>query len=153
MQILLEDWIELRDWSANLLRTQFRFGDPREILQSENRGNAVIPDTEWHYRTHGIGVEVYQEDGRAIDFDFDTDSLGFKIPDPWRLMIFAETEVAARRPMAEFYRIILSDTDHFKILAAEVIAANERRNANKSEQATPRKPSDQFALNPGAPVL
>jgi hypothetical protein len=27
------------------------------------------------------------------------------------------------------------------------------KNANKSEQATPRKPSDQIELNPGAPVL
>lgn len=121
---LLSDWFELRDWAAALLTTQFGFVDAREILESSNRGNRPIPGTDWRYRTHGIGVEVYQDRGRAVDFDFSSD--GFKMPDPWRLRWFAEAEIRAKRPSADSYRTILRDEKRFETFAKQAINTHEQ---------------------------
>ena len=40
--------------------------------------------------------------------------------------------------------------EYSKIQTAKI---NQIKKHNKSEQATPRKPSDQFEIDPGAPVL
>ena len=132
MDALLSDWFELRDWAAELLTTTFGFDGPREILDTQNRGNEPIPGTDWFYRTHGIGVEVYQARGRAVDFDFAFPSPGFEIPDPWRLRWFAEAEIRAKRPMADAYRAILRDEKRFDAIAKAAITSHQNRGANKA---------------------
>lgn len=69
----------------------FGFKKAEDVLQPENRGDVQIPGTNWRYRTHGIGIDVYRTaDVGGIDFDFD------KLDqDLWRLKIFFEKQYNA----------------------------------------------------------
>lgn len=77
-------WYDQKAWAEELLVKSFNLDTAEDILKQENRGNNPIPGTNWMYRTHGVGVDIYRTvDVGGIDFDFDKPD-----PDAWRLQIF-----------------------------------------------------------------
>jgi hypothetical protein len=121
MQNLIAEWIKMRNWAANLLMYKLVLDSPREILRPENRGRKPIPDSDWVYRTHGIGVDVTQCDGLGgIDFDFAHET-EFAPPDPWRLQLFAQRALRAGKLSREIYEPLLADQSAFNALADEVL--------------------------------
>ena len=98
-------WYAHKAWAEELLSKAFSLNAAEDILQSENRGCKPIPGTNWMYRTHGVGVDIYRtSDVGGIDFDFDKPD-----PDAWRLMIFFEKQYnEGNLPLAE-YRELYED--------------------------------------------
>ena len=98
-------WYAQRKWAEELLVQSFQLEKADDILQAKYRGSNPIPGTNWMYRTHGIGVDIYRTaDVGGIDFDFN------KIdPDEWRLRIFFEKQYnEGNLPLAE-YRELYED--------------------------------------------
>lgn len=98
-------WYAQRKWAEELLVKSFKLEKAEDILQSKYRGRNPIPGTNWMYRTHGIGVDIYRTvDVGGIDFDFDKVA-----PDEWRLRIFFEKQYnEGNLPLAE-YRELYED--------------------------------------------
>lgn len=69
---LIPLWYATRLWAEDLLRRYLDLADAVDILKPENRGKKPISGTNWMYRTHGVGVDIYKtEEVGGIDFDFD----------------------------------------------------------------------------------
>ena len=109
----------MRDWAAALIADQLGLDAPHDILRAEHRGRRNLGDTEWTYRTHGVGVDVVHKDGRGgIDFDFGfLPEKEFADPDSWRLRLFAERAIHAGKLPADIFRPLLADEDAFWALA------------------------------------
>ncbi|MHA2710222.1 DUF6896 domain-containing protein [Vibrio owensii] len=98
-------WYAQRKWAEELLVQSFQLEKAEDILQAKHRGTHQIPGTNWMYRTHGIGVDIYRTaDVGGVDFDFN------KIePDAWRLRVFFEKQYnEGNLPLAE-YRELYED--------------------------------------------
>jgi len=98
-------WYAQRKWAEELLVQSFQLEKAEDILQPKYRGANPIPGTNWMYRTHGIGVDIYRTaDVGGIDFDFN------KIdPDEWRLRVFFEKQYnEGNLPLAD-YRELYED--------------------------------------------
>ncbi len=84
IRALIPLWYATQAWAKELLIRSFQLNSADEILQPSHRGAYPIPGTNWHLRTHGIGVDIHKAPHvGGIDFDFDKPD-----PDPWRLKIF-----------------------------------------------------------------
>jgi hypothetical protein len=105
VRILIPLWYAQRKWAEELLVRAFNLNEAEDILQSKYRGRINIPGTNWMYRTHGVGVEIYRTaDVGGIDFDFDKPD-----PDPWRLRVFIEKQYnEGNLPLAD-YRELYED--------------------------------------------
>ncbi len=90
---LARQWAVIRDWAEDLLCDALHLSHPRDVLSPQNRGRHPIPNTPWHYSTHGAGVDIHL-DGEVggIDFDFDQRS-----PDLSRLRLFADRQLNTGR--------------------------------------------------------
>ena len=104
---LMPLWYAQRKWAEELLIKSFNLSQAEDILQQKYRGANQIPGTNWMYRTHGIGVDIYRTvEVGGIDFDFDKVA-----PDEWRLKIFFEKQYhEGNSPLAE-YRDLAEDED------------------------------------------
>ena len=98
-------WYAQRKWAEELLIQSFQLEKAEDILHSKYRGANSIPGTNWMYRTHGIGVDIYRTaDVGGIDFDFNKVD-----PDEWRLRIFFEKQYnEGNLPLAD-YRELYED--------------------------------------------
>lgn len=102
---LCDLWLATRTWAEAMLVKVVGLREPSQVLANEHRGFRQIGDTGWYYRTHGLGVDICREDeSDGIDFDFDK-----SMPDPWRLQIFAEKQVAAGNLSAQEYGPLIQD--------------------------------------------
>ena len=73
----------------------------------ENRGKKPILGTNWMYRTHGVGVDIYKtEEAGGIDFDFDKPE-----PDAWRMKIFFRRQYNDGNLNLEIYRHLFEDEE------------------------------------------
>jgi hypothetical protein len=81
------------------IKKTFCLEKPEEILSRKYRGTKSIPGTNWNYRTHGIGVDIFKaEEVGGIDFDFDKPN-----PDEWRLTIFFKRQYnEGNLPLTEY---------------------------------------------------
>lgn len=92
--------------------------DAQDILRQEYRGNNSVPGTNWMYRTHGVGIDVYRTaDVGGIDFDFDKPD-----PDPWRLQIFFEKQYNEGNLPLNEYRELYEDEELLKSCIEHTIA-------------------------------
>ncbi len=105
VQRIIPLWYAQKAWAEELLVRAFNLEQAQDILNSDFRGNRPIPGTNWMYRTHGVGVDIYRTaDVGGIDFDFDKSD-----PDEWRLRIFFEKQYnEGNLPLAE-YRELYED--------------------------------------------
>jgi hypothetical protein len=89
IQKIIPLWYAHKVWAEELLVRAFNLESVQDnILKSEFRGCHQIPGTNWMYRTHGVGVDIYRTaDVGGIDFDFDKPD-----HDEWRLIIFFEKQ-------------------------------------------------------------
>lgn len=85
---LIPLWYGVLAWAKEVLAHAYKLDDTKDILNLEFRGRNQIPGTNWFYRTHGIGVDIFKTpEVGGIDFDF-----GKKEPDEWRLKLFFEKQ-------------------------------------------------------------
>lgn len=110
-------WQATRLWAEELLRRYFELQDVAEILKPEKRGRKAIPGTNWMYRTHGVGVDVYKtEEVGGIDFDFNKPH-----PDPWRMKIFFRRQYNDGNLNFELYRELFEDEELLDKELAELL--------------------------------
>lgn len=103
-------WHAEMAWANELLTRTFNLKRAQDILAPEYRGRKKIPGTNWFYRTHGIGVDVYRTpEVGGIDFDFDKPE-----PDAWRLGIFLARQVNAGSLSYESYRHLVEDEERLQ---------------------------------------
>jgi hypothetical protein len=102
---LIPLWYATRLWAEELLRRSLGIENSIEALLPENRGIKAISGTNWMYRTHGVGVDVYKtNDVGGIDFDFNKPD-----PDSWRLKIFFRRQYNDSNLSYERYRNFFED--------------------------------------------
>lgn len=105
IQNIIPLWYAQKKWAEELLVRAFDLEDAGDILKQENRGNNPIPGTNWMYRTHGVGVDIYRTaDVGGIDFDFDKPD-----PDEWRLRDFFEKQYNEGNLPLNEYRELFED--------------------------------------------
>lgn len=115
---LLPHWYATRTWAEEILVSSLGLTAPEDVLLVPHRGRKSIPGLTWHYRTHGIGVDIDRGlNCGGIDFDFDKAD-----PDPWQLRIFAEKQLNAGNLPVEYNELIL-DEDRFLATAKTVLAS------------------------------
>lgn len=115
---LIPLWYAEKKWAEELLTRALNLEVADDILQGQNRGNKQIPGTNWFYRTHGIGVDVYRtEEVGGIDFDFGKDN-----PDPWRLRIFFEKQYNAGNLSYEKYKHLFEDEELVESVINKVLS-------------------------------
>lgn len=118
IRLLLPQWYAWRRWAEELLCRSFALAAPEEILKRPGKGGVhAIPGTTWHYRAHGVGVDIDRGlVSGGIDFDFDKQD-----PDPWRLKLFAEKQLNAGNLPWGDYRSLLDDEERFTSAAMLVL--------------------------------
>ncbi len=111
-------WYAQKAWAEELLVKSFNLDKAEDILKQENRGNNPIPGTNWMYRTHGVGVDIYRTaDVGGIDFDFDKPD-----PDTWRLQIFFEKQYNEGNLPLNEYRELYEDEGLLKCFVEQALA-------------------------------
>ena len=117
VQKIIPLWYAQRAWAEELLKRAFNLEEAHDILKKELRGNNPIQGTNWMYRTHGVGVDIYRTaDVGGIDFDFDKPD-----PDEWRLRDFIERQYnEGNLPLAE-YRELYEDEGLLKCFISEAL--------------------------------
>ena len=106
---LIKRWYEVRQWAEKFLCDSLKLKNPCDILQSKYRGRHQVLDTEWWYRTHGIGVDITKSGNKGgIDFDFDKLE-----PDEWRLREFMVKQLNDGTLIKRTYRPLLQDKKRF----------------------------------------
>jgi hypothetical protein len=114
---LVPHWYSTRRWAEELLVRALGLTDAKDVLTTQHRGRKPIPGSNWTYRTHGCGVDLFRTSGGGgIDFDFDKPN-----PDCWRLRLFAEKQWHVGN-LPQTYQHLIEDEDRFDKLAAAVIA-------------------------------
>lgn len=104
---LIPLWHATRVWAEDLLRRYIELEEADKILKPEKRGRKPIPGTNWMYRTHGVGVDIYKtEDVGGIDFDFDKPN-----PDAWRMKTFFRRQYNDGNLNFDTYRHLFEDED------------------------------------------
>lgn len=104
---LIPIWYAHKAWAEELLVRVFKLKSAGDILNQDFRGNNPIPGTNWMYRTHGVGVDIYRtSEVGGIDFDFDKPD-----PDVWRLGIFFEKQYNEGNLPLNEYRELYEDKD------------------------------------------
>jgi hypothetical protein len=114
---LIPLWYATRLWAEELLRRHLDLADAADVLKPENRGKKVINGTNWMYRTHGVGVDIYKtEEVGGIDFDFEKPN-----PDPWRMKIFFRRQYNEGNLNLELYRNLFENEESLDRELAELL--------------------------------
>ncbi len=117
VKLVIPLWYAQKKWAEELLVRSFLLEKPEDILKPDYRGNKEIPGTNWMYRTHGVGVEIYRTaDVGGIDFDFDKPD-----PDEWRLRIFIEKQYNEGNLSLQEYRELYEDEGLLQCSVAEAL--------------------------------
>lgn len=116
---LLPLWYGVLAWAKEVLAHAYKLDDAKDILNLEFRGRNQIPGTNWFYRTHGIGVDIFKTpEVGGIDFDF-----GKNEPDEWRLKLFFEKQFNdGQLPYAD-YQHLANDEERLK-KAIKIVLSN-----------------------------
>jgi len=102
---LIERWHTTKSWAESLICEYIGIENACDILQHEYRGKRQLGDSDWYYRTHGVGVDVLKEGNKGgIDFDFDQ-----KNPDSYRLREFMIKQLNDGKLTKKYYRELLQD--------------------------------------------
>lgn len=118
VKALVVNWHETREWAEKLLVQAFDLNVASDILHRTNRGNKQIPGSEWHYRTHGVGVDIFKPGNKGgIDFDFDKPT-----PDPWRLRCFMIKQYNAGMLPKKTYRPLIQEEDRWDAAVRRVLS-------------------------------
>jgi len=105
MMDLIERWRITRSWAESLICKHLDIENACDILQKKYRGKIQLGDTDWYYRTHGVGVDVTKDGNKGgIDFDFDQ-----KNPDKYRLRGFMVKQLNDGILTKKYYRELLQD--------------------------------------------
>ena len=114
-------WYAQKAWAEELLKRAFNLEKAQDILRREYRGNNSLPGTNWMYRTHGTGVDVYRTtDVGGIDFDFDKPD-----PDAWRFQIFFKKQYNEGNLPLEEYRELYEDEELLKSCIEQIARIGE----------------------------
>ena len=114
---LIPMWYAQRAWAEELLKRAFSLERAEDILGRELKGRRQVPGTNWTFRTHGVGVDVYKaRDVGGIDFDFDKPH-----PDSWRLNILFERLYNDGQLSVEQYRHLHEDEDLRQAVISEAL--------------------------------
>jgi len=117
---LIALWYKRRAWAESLLKSAFDLTEMRELFRLGRGITRPIPETDWLYRTHGIGVDVSRADGSGgIDFDFDKPD-----PDPWRLWVFAQKQLTEPEMPGEIVRPLAEDRDRLTSAFQQAVVQN-----------------------------
>lgn len=115
---LVKLWHATRRWAEELLVEKLRVNSARDVLEA-HRGRAQLPDSDWWYRTHGVGVDVFQHGNvGGIDFDFDKPA-----PDSWCLREFLIKQLNAGAVAKRVYRPLLQDRERWARACHEAMPA------------------------------
>ena len=118
MHDLIKMWHTTRRWAEELLVEKLGVSSARDVLEF-HRGRARLPESDWWYRTHGVGVDVCQPGNvGGIDFDFDSPS-----PDSWRLREFLIKQLNAGAVPKRVYRPLLQDRERWERAIREAMPA------------------------------
>jgi hypothetical protein len=111
-------WYANMAWAKALLIHAFNLKAAEDILRVGGRGGRhQIPGTNWFYRTHGIGVDIYKTPGvGGIDFDFDKPD-----PDAWRFKIFFEKQINEGSLTYADYQELVEDEELLKNTIKKVL--------------------------------
>lgn len=121
VQRLIGRWHETRDWAERLLMEQLDIEHPSELLGLHLRGIQRMGNTDWWFKVHGVGVDVYKKAKKGnvggIDFDFD------KGVNPWRLRIFLVKQVNGGGIPKHLYRPLLEDQARWEAAVGRVLGS------------------------------
>jgi len=102
---LIEKWYSTKSWAELLICKSLNIESASDILQQEYRGKKKLGDSDWYYRTHGVGVDIAKVGNKGgIDFDFDK-----KHPDNYRLREFMIKQLNDGKLVKKHYRELLQD--------------------------------------------
>ncbi len=98
-------WRSTRVWAEQLLVDGLGLARAEDVLLGPHRGLRQLPGTAWWYRTHGVGVDVFQPGNKGgIVFDFDKPK-----PCGWRLRLFLVKQFNAGNLRKADYRPLVQD--------------------------------------------
>lgn len=107
---LVRQWHSTRKWAEQLLVDSLGLSKPEDVLQGPLRGHHKIPGSPWQYRTHGNGVEIFQDGNKGgIDFDFDEAR-----PCTWRLREFLVKQLNAGQLRKADYRPLAMSSERWE---------------------------------------
>lgn len=107
MKELVTKWHESKKWAQCFICEKLNITNPRDILLPENRGRRQFPETEWFYRTHGLGVDIFKDNNKGgIDFDFDSEGIN-----SFKLRIFMIKQLNDGKLTKRHYKKLLNDTE------------------------------------------
>ena len=102
---LASSWLATRLWAERLLDDSLELQRPEDVLLKAHRGRRQLPGGPWWYRTHGVGVDVFQPGNKGgIDFDFDV-----PMPDACRLRIYMVKQLNGGNLRKRDYLPLLQD--------------------------------------------
>ncbi len=102
---LIGSWHATKRWAESLICKHLDIETASDILGQEYRGKKQLGDTNWYYRTHGVGVDISKKGNKGgIDFDFNKD-----FPDSYRLRGFMIKQFNDGKLIKKHYRELLQD--------------------------------------------
>ena len=122
VQKLIEDWYIVRRWAERFLCDQLGLSSVEQISEPHLRGIRRVADTEWWYRTHGIGVDLFKEGNHGgIDFDFEQPD-----PDIYRMHSFMVKQYNDGSLTKKYFQSLLQDDEKWKEIYTIVMSARSR---------------------------
>ncbi|ASM52182.1 hypothetical protein PESP_b0652 [Pseudoalteromonas espejiana DSM 9414] len=120
MHELIIKWHNTKKWAELLICEKLNLSNAEDILLPENRGKKPITGTEWFYRTHGKGVDIFKEGNKGgIDFNFGSEKL-----DSYKLKGFMIKQLNDGNLIKKNYRQLLQDSNlwdsTFSIIQTEI---------------------------------
>jgi len=107
---LIERWHSTKAWAECLICEYLNVANASDILLAEYRGKKRFGDSDWFYRTHGIGVDISKKGNKGgIDFDF-----GKEQPDSYRLREFMIKQLNDGGLTKKYYRELLQNKQLWK---------------------------------------
>ncbi len=107
---LLLKWHQTRAWAEELLCLSLGLKDALQVLDLSGPKVGQLGDTPWHFRVHGLGVNISMAGNRGgIDFDFGMDE-----PDVFRLRDFLVKQLNAGALPKKIYRPLVQDHARFE---------------------------------------
>ena len=107
---LVEIWRSTKAWAERLICEHLNVANAADILLAEHRGKNRLGNSDWFYRTHGVGVDISKNGNKGgIDFDF-----GQNHPDSYRLREFMIKQLNDGGLTKRHYRELLKNKQLWK---------------------------------------